>query len=273
MAVWAFVDGRGFPYRTHFKAGYADGEAAYMSCDKETLPLLFADVHVTDDENAASTLSDASQLDVIQILVFRIRSRWEVPYKHPTGTGALSAKSGPIHETAKKGGMHCIEFGATWTSLSPMYFSADYVDNLSSPYITFNFRYRPSELLQVQGITQPPAVQLPQLTYHAKGAATAVPRTLKKATSSGRGQIVDERCSRGSCPTAGDFKLFVVKVEVEDDEADLKVIRAQLRTLQEQLDRIENNRSQSNRSVVTKREPSPVRVGNLQGNVIDLTED
>ncbi|TFY57659.1 hypothetical protein EVJ58_g6894 [Rhodofomes roseus] len=73
---------------------------------------------------------------------------------------------------------------------------------------------------------------------------------------------------------AEEVKPLVLKDEDEDDEAaEFNILRTQMRSLQEQLDRMEKRRTQARRLNNVKREPSPVRVGAFNGGVIDLTDD
>ena len=92
---------------------------------------------------------------------------------------------------------------------------------------------------------------------------------------------------------AEDIKLHIVKDDDDDDGDDPEVLavrnsvrcpmlasvvkgtlsQAQIRDMQERLDRARTKRARRSQDRVVKREHSPIRVGDVHGGVIDLTED
>ncbi|KAH9833222.1 uncharacterized protein C8Q71DRAFT_194681 [Rhodofomes roseus] len=304
MSAGISVDGRAFPTRICFEPCFKPGASGMIPyyAGNGRRQLVFSEVRITDDENVASSLGELSQLGLIQVRISRALISRKQPRKPLTDTGTVSTSLGPFHEKSKKGGLHCVELGATEALPERAGYTSQYIDDLSSPYVTFNFRYRPRAILQAQGIieldeAEPPrsdtSMDLPN-TQSASTPGVDVesrvtltrkrreernpsdgpqkrPRT-DKAVSSAI-PLLDASMAEGHLH-AEEVKPLVLKDEDDDDEAaEFNILRTQMRSLQEQLDRMEKRRTQARRLNTVKREPSPVRVGAFNGGVIDLTDD
>ncbi|EPS95262.1 hypothetical protein FOMPIDRAFT_92813 [Fomitopsis schrenkii] len=71
----------------------------------------------------------------------------------------------------------------------------------------------------------------------------------------------------------GDAEPRVVKKEEDDDGEDTEILAAQIRAMQERLERVRTKRIRLGQGRIIKRENSPIQVGGFHGGVIDLTED
>lgn len=117
------IDGREFPRRKHL---YQQDKKVHAWRDHMDgiKPLVFSEISITgmstdsacfgdsllkiflDDENAAREPSWATDLGLVRITLVRSKSLREETWSPPTV--APMQNFGPIHETAKKGGLHCV---------------------------------------------------------------------------------------------------------------------------------------------------------------------
>ncbi|KAH9933756.1 uncharacterized protein B0H18DRAFT_981887 [Fomitopsis serialis] len=293
FAVRVTVDGRPFPRGTWMDA---DKKDVLLDCGDGhwVRPVKFARLCVTDGDDAARELSNANSLGLIEIHVVRAIYEKRMPW---TTSGLDPQNFGSIHETVKKGGMHCVSFGEK----QRIEYSGDviqclYTDQWSAPYVHFKFRYRPHAILQAQGIVEPVAQPqagpsggnssvAPNSPSPEPGAANAAPRRNAQADSyppRKRPRRVEESSSSSSSSSAEDpltvdgtedVKPRARKGEDEDDAEDLDALKAQMRAIRRKINKAQIRKSQRGQSSAVKREPSPIEVGDFDGGVIDLTED
>ncbi|KZT71913.1 hypothetical protein DAEQUDRAFT_763401 [Daedalea quercina L-15889] len=253
-----------------------------------------------DDEGAVGVLPYIADLGLIEVKIVRSTGGRIKPWK-PSST-AQAENFGPIHETTKKAGMHCIAFGPAVRSVQiNCRHGVMLIDEWSAPYVTFKFYYRPLEILQAQGIVEAIAVEPPMdpanITLGGRDAPSPVPPPQDSSISLRRKQQDEHshlnspakrprRDGHASSPFAnaiiedlstketGDVKPPDVKDEVENDADDVEAIEAQMQALRERLDRAKTKRARGSQPPrFVKRESSPIRVGQFNGGVIDLTSD
>ncbi|KAH9933758.1 uncharacterized protein B0H18DRAFT_981897 [Fomitopsis serialis] len=292
------VDGRPFPYPSFLSAHQEDTALTYRDNASEIRALMFSDISVTDDESAASILPDASHLGLVQVHICRVQIGKDVPYEPPAD---VAKNFGPLHEKTKKGGMHCVSFGAVTEIPITTNSMAVLIDKVSSPYVTFNFRYRPQAILQAQGILQPVVAEPPlanlasdiSVQRDAPGCAPledSTPRSTRRrpagtigaegprkrprhgGASSSVSSPLETTTTRHASPVV-ESKPLVLKDEDVDDEDELNALRAQMRAMQGRMNVLEGRRSHTGRTPVVKRETSPVKAAKFDGDVIDLTGD
>ncbi|KAH9833223.1 uncharacterized protein C8Q71DRAFT_860493 [Rhodofomes roseus] len=218
------VDGRGFPRRMLVREGVSKPLICEDGVDGMR-PLMFTDITLTDDEDAVRGLPRGSELGLIEVRIVRGRCEGLMPWAPPS---VISVQNfGPIHETVKKGGMHCVQFGARISSgVTPQdtrLVNVVALDRWDIPYITFKFRYRTCAILQAQGIIQRPI---------PSGSA-----------------------------------------QNNNNEDDLDALEAQMRVLQERIERARMRGNHSPQPRVIKREQSVIHLGQFRGSIIDLTDD
>ncbi|KAH9833785.1 uncharacterized protein C8Q71DRAFT_874465 [Rhodofomes roseus] len=107
----------------------------------------FADIQVTDDENAEN---DAQDLGFVEVRVYRIvmGECWAPDASAETWVGSDK----PVNELSKKAGLHRIVLADAAPVATRDYHDYTFMDGEKDPYVTFRFMYRPREILKAQGI-------------------------------------------------------------------------------------------------------------------------
>ncbi|TFY64529.1 hypothetical protein EVJ58_g2560 [Rhodofomes roseus] len=229
-------------------------------------PLMFSNISVTDDEDAAEEIPRVDDLGLIEIFVGRVKVLHEVPWSPPVGE---PHNLGPVHESLKKGGMHCVSFGPTVANpyRRGRAVETDGIDTWSAPYIIFKFKYRPLATLQA-GILQPIVVDPPRDDSPDKLPRSERPckRPWLDGVSSTIIDLTDD---------TEDIKPSVPKDEDEDDDdmEDAAALEAQIQTLRQRLDRKRLRKARRGQSGAFKKEESPTQASRFNGEMIDLTEE
>ncbi|EJD49569.1 hypothetical protein AURDEDRAFT_161127 [Auricularia subglabra TFB-10046 SS5] len=115
----------------------------------------FAALELTDDDNIAPRVDPSAQhIGTIRLEITRVILGAEVPFQ------ATNVENrGPVHERAKKAGVHVTKFGATQRSAkgkSAAVSNAPYDHDRTTPWVTFVFRYRSHDFLMAQNIIPNP---------------------------------------------------------------------------------------------------------------------
>ncbi|KAH9933753.1 uncharacterized protein B0H18DRAFT_1115135 [Fomitopsis serialis] len=277
FSVQTTVDGQQFPRRLSVKAGFKN-ETLECADGDGFKPLMFSRICVTDDDNAPRKSSYADSLGLIEIRVVRATIEKAVPWTPPPGPGPKAI--GPIHETMKKGGMHCVSFGATQRHKNiPELVVPSYIDQWSAPYIIFKIRYKPLVILQAQGIVEPavdqsrragpsrnsPVVSNP-LSPEREAANGARRRDAHDASDSDRPRKRARKDGSSASPSSS-------KGEGDDGDDNLTALQAQMRAIRRKITKAQIRKIQRDQSTGIKREESPIDAGEFHGGVIDLTED
>ncbi|EPS95259.1 hypothetical protein FOMPIDRAFT_101554 [Fomitopsis schrenkii] len=216
-------------------------------------------------------MAKIDEIGSIGLRVLRSQQLKQIPFS--SQKKVMEYKVGALHESAKKIGLHCVSVGKMKACPAKQLTRVHHFDTKANPYITFHFYYRPREMLRAQGIDAGPyllVAQPPPVTERSRLDSDALEVLSKRSRQ-------DAETSSGSPGgEAEDIKPHVPKDEPDGDansEADLRAIRTQMRTLQEQLDRIENKKNRPDRYGSVKRERSPIRAVHIHGAIIDLTDD
>ncbi|KAI0828670.1 hypothetical protein BC628DRAFT_1417659 [Trametes gibbosa] len=133
----------------------------------------FADLRTTDDETAlwAADATSLEKVGTIEVDVVRIHAQYiPVPFQ-PCKFDDVGA----VHERSKKLGAHCATLGARVKSRQASMCTSRPLYPHEGTYATFVFRYRPSALLQAQGIMPPPEPAFGEGLEDDKGKARAGP--------------------------------------------------------------------------------------------------
>ncbi|TFY64521.1 hypothetical protein EVJ58_g2558 [Rhodofomes roseus] len=269
LVVNTAVDGRRFSrpislrlgsmHKSHF---CEDGEGGLRS-------LMFSNIAITDDDSAPKKLPWANNLGLIEVTVVRTRIEHTLPWSPVT---ANIENFGPIHETVKKGGLHCVSVGPRTVDPNPArsLVHVTYIDQLSAPHIIFKFKYRPRAILQAQGIIQLDAIE-PQRRSASEDPHAA--RGVSQPLRPDRPQKRPRRDSSSSVIDLTDETVVIkppkVKIEDGDNAEDAAALRAQIRALQRKLNQKRMHKTQ----VTVKKESSPIQAGQMDEDIIDLTED
>ncbi|EPS95264.1 hypothetical protein FOMPIDRAFT_92811 [Fomitopsis schrenkii] len=254
-----------------------------------------------DDEEAAKDLACEGQLGEIQTRIVRVEPG--EPIEWTPSTVNETQNFGVIHESVKKVGMHCVSFGATVPIPRRKVYNVVYIDKVSSPYITFTFRYRPRAILQAEGIIEPDPIPDRQPTRSPRSPTEPLPpRETRSPTARGESLEAEhlreqpdepspstrpkKRRRRGrpsstsaespdgdASPVAKPEDEATPSVKEEDDVEDVDALEAQLSAIRQRIDRARANQTGRSGSRVIKRESSPIRVGRFHGGIIDLTDD
>jgi len=280
FSVQTTVDGRQFPRRWSVKAGSKNDT---LECEDGDgfKPSLFSRICVTDDDNAPRQLSYADSLGLIEIRVVRAAIEKVVPWQPPSASGPKDI--GPIHETIKKGGMHCVSFGAIQPyKNTPELVVSSYIDLWTAPYIIFKIRYKPLAILHAQGIVEPAVDQSRRAGPSRTRNSPVVPNTSspeREAANGARRRNARDDASDSDRPRKRVRKDGTSsspsspKGEGDDGNEDLDELQAQMRAIRRKINRAQARKSRRSQSIAVKRESSPIEVGAFHGDVIDLTED
>ncbi|TFY64528.1 hypothetical protein EVJ58_g2561 [Rhodofomes roseus] len=305
VSVLTAVDGQQFPRPEAMSGGRLNRT---LRCEDGrvdgTRTLLFAEIPITDDENAPREIPDGKRPGTIEVKITRSRLKRKTSWAPSRKTKAQPENIETLHETTKKSGMHCVSFGKTILCCKPT--NTKYVtriDRWSAPYVTFKFHYRPHAILKARGIIE--IIELNGLDGTAPGdgvfavqedplTPTTLPgvvdvslRPKRRDGSQAQADMPRKRLRRDSNPQAAepptedrlsttdaeDAKPLVVKGEVDDGVEDVDALEAQIRALRQRVDRANTMKAHGGQSRVVKREVSPIRLGGFNGGVIDLTDD
>ncbi|KAH9852262.1 hypothetical protein C2E23DRAFT_730937 [Lenzites betulinus] len=199
----------------------------------------FADLRTTDDETAlwAADAASLEKVGTIEVRVVRIRADMDhIPFRPGTFDGV-----GAVHERSKKLGAHCATLGERVKSRAHGMCKSYPLYPHEGSYATFIFRYRPSALLQAQGIMPPPEPAFGGGHRDDKGKARAgahdaphVSPSLKSSRTS-KGKKVkpepDAPINLHAGPSTGvPQSQDVIELSDDDDVVDRKpVIRARVK--------------------------------------------
>ncbi|KAL1948998.1 hypothetical protein VTO73DRAFT_10804 [Trametes versicolor] len=198
-------------------------------------PYQFADLRTTEDETALWAAGSLEKLGTIEVRAVRIHAHTRtVPFR-PSSFHSVDA----VHERSKKLGAHCVTLGATVShghgKSAEQCFSTPLYPHEGS-YATFIFRYRPTALLQAQGIIPPAAPAFGQSSGAGKGKARAHsdelsmsgPSHIKPEKSRGKDEVKAELArASGSNSGPGDRSVQSDIIELFDsdyDEVDVKPV-------------------------------------------------
>ncbi|KAG8910534.1 hypothetical protein FRC01_006276 [Tulasnella sp. 417] len=114
-------------------------------------PFQFASLETTDDDSYLDRPLDLKAPGTIRVHMHRAlvtgRTKWK-PHEIPETVSI-------VHEKSKKAGGHITQLGKQKTvrHASKAYSTKPYSRSDSSPWVSFEFRYRPAAILQAEGIT------------------------------------------------------------------------------------------------------------------------
>ncbi|KAI0716756.1 hypothetical protein C8Q76DRAFT_725513 [Earliella scabrosa] len=271
------------------RSGSERRKDAYRSTPNTESPFQFATLVTTDDDEA-TFLQDVTNIGEIRVTVHRIHrvkltkreiqqreknlkrngNRRDVnAYKEFPGTG-------PVHESSKKAGAHCITLGEARPvkasrSTKPSTTKTRVINPAEGPHAVFVFHYRPLAHLQAQGIAPLP---LRESHFRSSGPSEVIEIDLNsddEDPATGGRSGPRKRARIASQDDAPDVKP--VKPTRSDEEEDVSVLRSQLQQIKDKLSRIEkNSRDPSgSRPGMVKEEPGASGQMRSGGGVIDLT--
>ncbi|KAI0327537.1 hypothetical protein GY45DRAFT_1308407 [Cubamyces sp. BRFM 1775] len=119
-------------------------------------PFHFAALRTTDDDSALldNHAQNLEKLGTIEVSVTRVHPDLPQAAFRPQAYRGVGA----VHERSKKLGAHCVTLGeGIKVGKNRARFHSTPLDPREGPFATFIFRYRPTALLQAQGIMPPPA--------------------------------------------------------------------------------------------------------------------
>ncbi|KAG9042792.1 hypothetical protein FS837_010381 [Tulasnella sp. UAMH 9824] len=123
-------------------------------------PFLFASLETTDDDAYLDRTLDLKAPGTIRLQIYRVlitgSTKWK-PYQIPETASV-------VHERSKKAGGHITQFGKQKTVdyASTACLTEPYTPSDTSPWVSFEFRYRPAAILQAEGIMPKPQASLPE---------------------------------------------------------------------------------------------------------------
>ncbi|KAF9447869.1 hypothetical protein P691DRAFT_670577 [Macrolepiota fuliginosa MF-IS2] len=108
---------------------------------------MFAPIQVTDDDRLLDHIDDTRDLGVIKLHL------WKIQVMHVTSriqgheAGRQTLEAQVVHERSKKAGSHHVQFGEEYISPAPVIDAVQAREIDVKPYLTFEFKYRPLDLL------------------------------------------------------------------------------------------------------------------------------
>ncbi|KAH8084348.1 hypothetical protein BXZ70DRAFT_1012032 [Cristinia sonorae] len=210
-------------------------------------PFQFSPLTMLDDDAAPLNHPNMEELGVITVKLTRVRVVG-IPNQRPA-TYSNFNEFGPIHERSKKAGTHCVSVGEPKSCKPRDRVMVMPLVSGEAPYAIFQFRYRPRDLLQAQGILTMPR-----------------PRTVGSSTVKREHTESSSQSSRKKPRLSSDSSSLIVKAESSlDVKPSLVTSSRPSRTFDDEIiDLTEDD---------VKREQSLIRVSSMHGSVIDLTDD
>ncbi|KAI0318577.1 hypothetical protein OF83DRAFT_933193 [Amylostereum chailletii] len=234
------------------------------------MPFQFSQTELTSDELASATPATLDYLGLLDVL--------------PVGS---------VSEKSKKMGLNHVSFGppVETPNKETKVYRILKGHSWKKPFVSFQFRHRPSALLQAMGIMPSPestqeaqADEVPTEHHvsHSRRAGKrpststtddAAPSKKHKAAVAGASLSPSNHTKGGpgsfGPPEPNDS--IDVKPGINDGAARLRALQDTIRAAQDEMDRIRSGKSAN--AVKAERLPSPIRVGSARGEVIDLTDD
>ncbi|EKM82412.1 hypothetical protein AGABI1DRAFT_111042 [Agaricus bisporus var. burnettii JB137-S8] len=143
------LDARGFPNKPN-----SVGVSSARTSDYTRRDFMFAPLNISDDDRLLDSIDNSLDLGIIKIHLYRIKiGRVENRVlEHRSGKQMLEAQV--VHERSKKAGSHHVQFGNEYASPAPVIDMVQYkdIDLDSKPYLTFEFKYKPLDLLVANNI-------------------------------------------------------------------------------------------------------------------------
>ncbi|KAI0079497.1 hypothetical protein K474DRAFT_1734946 [Panus rudis PR-1116 ss-1] len=235
---------------SHIISSHEQGVLANIQVSQYSMSSMqFAALNVTDDDTLLRDSHMAwEKLGLVAIKIYRVKKLG--PLRRFSAKHYKTELSGsrPVHERSKKAGCHCIGLGPKIRTKGSYtaYDRVEYTDKPDGPpFVEIEFRYRPKDLLQAQGIIP---LELPEPVVPTP-AAKGKKRKTEALDASDQIELQEE--------------LNAVKAR----------LRASIREQEEllrHLDSLKNRAGGPSAKRVT-REPALIRVPN-PGDVIDLTD-
>lgn len=199
-------------------------------------PMFFSRIFETDDQEAEDSANPS--IGIIKVTIFRVESDWESQPSKVTSKEVVVIDDSPLHESKKMLGGHRVRLGSPSIHKPYRKVKSIDIDHHTSPYVTFEFHYRPISILQALG--------------------HALPLPSKRASKRGR----------SSSPEPED---------VLDSNDEAQKIAVQIQELQERQERIlrERREKRSTREIKRfKREDLDIAVPtSAKEEIIDLCSD
>ncbi|KAF5358416.1 hypothetical protein D9756_001290 [Leucocoprinus leucothites] len=107
---------------------------------------VFAPIQVTDDDNLLDQIDDSRDLGVIKLQLWRIQVH-QVTTRVQRHEKRRTLEAQVVHERSKKAGSHHVQFGQEYASPAPVIDAVEAREIDAKPYLTFEFKYRPLDLL------------------------------------------------------------------------------------------------------------------------------
>ncbi|TFK83596.1 hypothetical protein K466DRAFT_589610 [Polyporus arcularius HHB13444] len=252
------LDGRDLGHASVSRPGTNGTRAGVLTGADIQQLFQFADLQTSDDDTLLNSISGNGDLGTIKVSLRRVHEhRTVVPFVPATFHSVEK-----VHERSKKAGAHNVALGkANKIADAPHQCLYRHEPlNPSEGYIaSFVFRYRPSALLQAQGIMPPSSPE---------------PSRVEETRTKRAGDSVDARPAKRPKTEPGSATADMGVIELSDDDEDLDVLQGRLRHVERQIERARRKKAKSSGGVV-KHEPAASQrrsVGNPD-DVIDLTLD
>ncbi|KXN91398.1 hypothetical protein AN958_00660 [Leucoagaricus sp. SymC.cos] len=107
---------------------------------------VFAPIQVTDDDCLLDRIDDSRDLGVIKLQLWRIEIH-SVSARVQEHEPGETLEAQVVHERSKKAGSHHVRFGKEYASPAPVIDAVQAKELDNKPYLTFEFKYRPLDLL------------------------------------------------------------------------------------------------------------------------------
>ncbi|GAA5903221.1 hypothetical protein JCM8208_002242 [Rhodotorula glutinis] len=222
-------------------------------------PFIFAKIALTDDPDAATTSENIIKaLGTVRIDFCRVTMTGKV---HDRRNRGEEHKQPVVDERSKKASMsHSTAFGDPETKPASTKPRPEYtwIDSLSKPYYTLEFKYLSRDLLELDGIVEPkpaepaPARHSPPLQPAVTSTSTSTAAAVASTSSSTSGKK-----RRNSSPELGSTSR----------DRELQELRAKVARLEE-----ENSQYRVGPSGAVKREDEDVKPAFVKGEPIGTTK-
>ncbi|KAK7689379.1 hypothetical protein QCA50_007171 [Cerrena zonata] len=260
-------------------------------------PLVFSKIVTSDDDDALDSPTELGSLGTIEFRVWWVQKMMK---RDPTDDWEKKLPDTPISERAKVSTSHRISLGPPTAKQKGIRQIVRQMEPDKGPVARLIFRYRPKNVLQAEGIfniTRENPVQEPTSPRNLKRPAPAEKPSdeecSERARKLRRTSSVSLEVKREPAPNRTPHSISELSATEE-----VVVLREQVRTMQERLDRLERERtvkaefsqvpklehSSQHRFVkkeeplsqvrrIVKREVSPIRLPFPSGEIFDLTDD
>ncbi|KAI0920840.1 hypothetical protein AcW2_005989 [Taiwanofungus camphoratus] len=247
-------------------------------------PFYFADIVTTDDDTIADPESAGlNAIGCIEIRVYRV----SYDLNSECNKYEECRETGPVHESSKMAGTHCVSFGDAIEYHSRK-ITVGYIDHENCPYATFKFFYKPRSVLQAQRIIRSRPLQVAEDTGALSGSQdTTIRRTRSPdadppaANRAPKKPRTDNHAPEDVNPVIKLESASGVDVKPaipdQNDDDELVAMKQQLQALQSRIESMEaNRRPQTGSSLRVKREALERGVSRKERGTpitIDLTDD